>query len=100
VVAPVENLTRLAGTVTARGPHPTLPDWDLVTLSVEQAQSGPGRADLLSKQAARPVQLAVRRDLLGAAGPGWRLAARAKLTQNGPLAESHPAPGDFRVEPG
>ncbi len=99
MVAPIENLTRLVGTVTARGPHPTLPDWDLVTLSVDRAESVPGRADLLSKQAARPVQLAVRRDLLGATVPGWRLAVRVRVTQNGPLAESYPAPGDFQVEP-
>ena len=99
MVAPVENLTRLVGRVAERAPHPTLPDWDLVTLAVDRAEGVAGKADLLSRRADRPLQVAVRRELLGDAGPGWRLDGRARVTAGGALLEAYPHEGDLRLSP-
>jgi hypothetical protein len=111
VVAPPPNLTRISGTVLARRPHDTLADWDAVSVAVDAASPVPGVKDLVGPNLARmatgrgpdgrpEVVIAVRRDLLGDAGPGWRLAGRVKFTPDGPMAEAHPAPGAFVVEPG
>ena len=54
------------------------------------ADSGDGPAD---------VDIAVRRELLGAAEPGWHLRCRVKLTPDGPMAEPHPAAHDLTVTP-
>ena len=50
-------------------------------------------------EAAGRLELAVRRELLDAAAPGWRLRCRVRLTPNGVLAEPHPAPADLLLEP-
>jgi hypothetical protein len=97
MVAPVENLTRLEGTVKARRAHPGLDGWDLVTLAVERAEPVSGQADLLSRHAGSELELAVPRALLGAAGPGAQLSTRAKFTPDGARAEAHPDPGAFSV---
>jgi hypothetical protein len=99
VVAAAPNLTRLSGTITSRRPHPRLSGWDEVTLAVARADAVPGRADLLSARArgARELPVAVRRDLLGDASPGWRLVVRARMTVNGAVAEGYPKKEDFRL---
>jgi hypothetical protein len=97
MVAPIENLTRIEGTVEARRPHPRLDGWDLVTLAVDGAESVPGQADLLSRHAGGRLELAVPQALLGGAGPGARLVTRAKVTPDGARAEAHPEPGAFSV---
>ncbi len=106
MVSPAPNLTVLSGTVLARRPHPSLPDWDEVSLAVDATAAVPGTADLVSRHveaqaAAVPsgVVVAVRRDLLQGAGPGSRITLRAKLTPSGPMAEQHPPPGALRIEP-
>jgi hypothetical protein len=58
--------------------------------SSSQGDHGDGSAE---------VEIAVRRELLGAAEPGWQLSCRVKLTPNGPMAEPHPAVGDLSVTP-
>lgn len=98
MVAPIENLTALVGTITERVPHPDLEGWDLVTLSREHTESVPGKNDLLSGRTDETLRVAVRRDLLGDAAKGWRLSARARLTPAGLLAEPYPADGNFQVE--
>jgi hypothetical protein len=112
VVAPPPNLTVVSGRVVARRPHDTLPDWDIVTVAVDSTAPVPGLRDLVGPNLPRtPVAagadfeapelaIAVRRELLGDAGPGWHLAVRVKHTPNGPMAEQHPAPGDLVLAPG
>jgi hypothetical protein len=56
-----------------------------------------GKADLLVSQRGLKIDLAVRRELLGAAGPGAKLECRAKRTPAGAMCEAHPKPGDFKV---
>jgi hypothetical protein len=96
VVSPVEHLTRLAGTVLARWPHERLPDRDVVLLDVDSAEVVLG-PDLLSQRIGQEVEVTVRRELLGAAGPGARLSVRAHLTPVGVVAESHPPPGELLI---
>ena len=101
MVAAVENLTRLEGTILSRSPHERLDGWDEVVLQVTGTQSVPGKADLVSaRRGTEPLHLAVRRDLLGAAGPGSRLTARARLAAGDVLAEPYPQAGDFEVATG
>jgi hypothetical protein len=117
VVSPPPNLTVVSGRVLARRPHDTLPDWDAVTLAVDSTAPVPGLRDLVGPNLAAPNQartpatvdqdadlpelvIAVRRDLLGAAAPGWHLTVRVKHTPNGPMAEQHPGTGDLVVGAG
>jgi hypothetical protein len=97
VVAPIENLTRIRGTITSRRPHPSLPGWDVVTVDVDAAEPVPGMRDLLASRAGSGFEVAVPRALLGSAGPGAQVSCRAKLTPNGAMCEPHPKPGDFSV---
>jgi hypothetical protein len=110
VVAPPPNLTAVAGTVLDRRPSETLPDWDVVTLAVDDVSAVPGLRDLIGPNLRPPaadddgtgvpeLAVAVRRELLGDAAPGWRLRCRVRLTPNGAMAESHPAPFDIGLEP-
>jgi hypothetical protein len=110
VVAPPPNLTTITGTVLARRPSETLPDWDVVTLAVDDVAAVPGLRDLVGPNLRQPsgvdddagppeLVLAVRRELLDDAGPGWRLRCRVRLTPNGAMAEPHPAPPDIGLEP-
>lgn len=102
MVAAAPNLTLLSGTIRARQPHPTLRGWDEVTLAVARAEPVAGQRDLLSARVAVAGELpvAVRRELLGdAAGPGWRLLVRARMTVNGAVAEGYPRAGDFELTP-
>lgn len=108
MVAPAPNLTRVSGTVLRREPHPTLPDRDAVVLAVESTAPVPGLRDLVGPVLTgsppdaggrRELELVVRRQLLGAAAPGWLLTCRVRFTPNGLLAEPHPDAAAFSVEP-
>jgi len=101
VVSPPPNLTEVSGSILARRPHPTLPDWDVVSLAVDSSSPVPGVRDIAGPRLRTPpgegppagppeVDVAVRRDLLGAAGPGWHLTCRVKLTPDGLMAERRP----------
>jgi len=112
VVSPPPNLTVVSGRVLARRPHDSLPDWDTVMLAVDGTAAVPGLRDVVGPNVPgtpaaggpgsdRPeLVIAVRRDLLGDAAPGWQLTVRVKHTPNGPMAEQHPAPGDLVLAPG
>ena len=96
----VENLTEFTGRVLARQRHPSLDGYDLVTLRAEQSHGVQGYADLLSARVPGDLELVVRRDLLGDAGPRAVLRCRAALTGRGEImVQPHPAPGDFSVQP-
>ena len=106
VVSPAPNLTRVTGTVVARSPHPTLADQDLVVLAVDDTQEVAGLRDLVGPAVARAeprddgrreVEIAVPRELLGDAAPGWQLTCRVRFTPNGLMAEPHPADGAFAL---
>jgi hypothetical protein len=109
VVSPPPNLTVVSGRVLERRPHDTLPDWDAVTLAVDNTAPVPGLRDLVGPHvswtpsaagtgsAPPELVIAVRRDLLGDAAPGWHVTIRVKHTPNGPMAEQHPAPGDLVI---
>jgi hypothetical protein len=80
-------------------PRPGKGGWEVVALSVERAEGIAGKNDLLSSRIEQPVRVRVRRELLGAAGAGWRLDLRARLTQSGAIAENCPKTGDFTASP-
>ena len=97
MIQSIENLTCIEGIVRACRPHPTLPDYDVVTLGVEHAEDVAGKANLLAHATGRDVDVSVRRALLASGGPGARLRCRVKHTPDGAMCEPHPAPGDFLV---
>jgi len=104
MVAAPPNLTVVSGRVLARRPHDALRYWDVVTLEVDGAAPVPGFRDLLSGNLKPEVSgfglpVAVHRDLLGDARPGWHLRLRVKQTPNGPMAERHPPPGELLIAP-
>ena len=95
MVQMVENLARIEGTVIARKPHSTLNDYDVLTLRLERAEPVPDRANLLGSLIGSSIEVAVRRALLGNAGPGAHLRCRAKRTPDGAMCEPHPEAGDL-----
>jgi hypothetical protein len=97
MVQAIENLTALSGRVLTRSRHPTLGDYDLVTLAVERAEPVPGRANLLSSEVGKELSVAIRRELLGDAKQGDHLRCRAKRTPAGAMCEPRPDPADFAV---
>ena len=108
MVSAAPNLTQVTGTIVARAPHPTLADRDVVVLAVDGTQEVPGMRDLVGPAVSRAepgddgrpeVEVAVRRELLGDAAPGWRLTCRVRFTPNGLLAEPHPRVDAFAVDP-
>jgi hypothetical protein len=68
-------------------------------VEVQDASAVPGKADLLSARAGQRLEIAIRRVLLQGAAPGSTLRLRAKLALGEVMAEPHPDPGDFNVEP-
>ena len=87
MVSAPDNLTRLAGPLVERRPHPRLPDWELVVLDVQEVEPVPGRADLLSRRLGERLEVAVPRAVLGGTGPPDHLSVRARLTARGVMAE-------------
>lgn len=69
----------------------------MVTLALDRAEAVPGKANLLQPLLGSTVEVAVRRALLGDAGPGARLRCRAKRTPDGAMCEPHPEPSDFEI---
>ena len=99
MVQVVENLTLIRGRILARKAHPSLDHYDLVSVSVEQAEPVEGKADLLSRLIGTQTELAVRSELLGSAQPGDELRCHAKATVNGAMCLPHPGAREFSVMP-
>src|SRR5260370_39531611 len=97
MVQMVENLTQISGTVIARKRHATLSEYDVVELKLDTAEPVAGKTDLLSSQLGRTIEVSIRRDLLGNAGPGVHLRCRAKRTADGAMCEPHPEPGGMEI---
>jgi hypothetical protein len=93
-----ENLTQLEGTVVGRSPHPTLPDFEVVDLHVEQASPVEGKPDLVHASPGTVLPVVVRKELAERVGESTRVRFRAARTSSGEvMAEPHPAPQDFSV---
>ena len=93
-----ENLTQLEGTIAGRSPHPSLPDFDVVDLHVEQASPVEDKPDLVHAAPGTVLPVVVRRELAERASEGARVRLRAARTSSGEvMAEPHPAPDDFSV---
>ena len=99
MVQGIENLTTIGGTITQRRAHPSLADYDSVTMSLECTEAVEGKADLLGTLARDTIEVAVPRALLGDAQPGDRLRCRAKQTPQGAMCEKQPPPGTFSLTP-
>ena len=89
MVAPVDNLTRLSGTLRDRRPHPDRDGWELVVLDVAEVEPVEGRADLLSRRRGETLEVAVPVATLADAVPGGPLSVRARLTPRGVVSEPH-----------
>jgi hypothetical protein len=98
MVQGIENLTRLAGTIVARRPHPELRGYDVVTLDIDFASPVEGKANLVAAQAGSRIDVTTRRELLGTAGAGARVQCRAQRTLDGVMCEPHPEAGDFKIK--
>ncbi|TSD86389.1 hypothetical protein FFK22_022490 [Mycobacterium sp. KBS0706] len=66
-------------------------------LHLDRADAVPGKANLLESLLGGSVEVAVRRELLGASASGAHMRCRAKRTPDGAMCEAHPAPGNFEV---
>jgi hypothetical protein len=99
MVQAVDNLTTIIGTILSLSDHPTLSGYEIVMLRLEEARPVAGKADLITGRLADRVPVAVPRELLGNAQPGWRLRCRAKRTPDGAMCEPHPAPGELSLLP-
>ncbi|MFL5280062.1 MAG: RimK family alpha-L-glutamate ligase [Rhodopila sp.] len=97
MVQMVENLTQISGMVVSRKPHPTLADYDVVSLQIDAANPVSGKADLLGRLVGNTIDVTVRRALLGMSGPGAHLRCRAKRTLDGAMCEPHPDVGDIEI---
>jgi len=93
-----ENLTQLSGQIVARKSHPSLADYDSVTVRIATASAVEGKMQILKPQPGELVELVVRRELLGNATSGNRIKCRAKHSLNGPMCEPHPEVGNFVIE--
>lgn len=93
----VENLTNIGGRIIEREPHPTLPGYDLVSVTLDVIAPVPGVRSLIDAREGTTMTVAVRRELLGDAGPGYRIHCRAKRTAGGAMCEGHPAPENFGI---
>lgn len=99
MVQAIENLTALVVRVISVAPHPRLIDWDQLDVEILTAAPVAGRADLLSQRVGEQVPMAVRRDLIPDLTPGSLVSCRAKLHVGEVMAEAHPDPADFTVQP-
>jgi hypothetical protein len=95
----MENLSQLSGKVLSRKPHPRLPDYDVLTVQLDQIDPVEGKTDLLATRLGSPIELSVRRALLGSTSANVRVRCRAKLTPDGAMCEPYPEPGSFEVRP-
>jgi hypothetical protein len=99
MIQAVENLTTIVGTILGLASHPSLPGYGVVTLRLEEARPVEGKADLISNQLGRDMQVTVRSELLGGARPGARLRCRARRTPDGAICEPNPEAGGFAIAP-
>lgn len=98
IVQAPENLTQLEGYISGREPHPTLPDFDVITVKVTQAGPVDGKSDLVRPAGEDDLRVAIRRELLAGAPPGARVRLRAARTSSGEImAEPHPDPEEFSI---
>ena len=97
MVQGIENLSRIAGRVISRRPHPTLADYDVLRVALESATPVEGKADLLGAQVGNELDVAVRRALVPQGSAGARLECRAKRTPDGAMCEPHPDAQDFSL---
>ncbi|WP_162501432.1 hypothetical protein [Methylobacterium crusticola] len=58
-----------------------------------------GKADLISNQLGKEMQVAVRSALLGGVRPGARLRCRARRTADGAMCEANPEASGFAILP-
>lgn len=95
----IENWSVIRGPIITRAPHPRLPDFDVVTVRIDNVQSVAAFANLMAQFVGQEMQVTVRRDLLKDAAAGAVLSCRAKRTMDGAMCESFPQAGDFSVQP-
>lgn len=97
----IENNTDIRCTVLARSPSASLPDYDELSVAVDEATPVPGQADLVSRRLGDTLDLVVLRSLLPEGElVRWRLACRARLAGPGVyMAEKDPPPERFQLTP-
>ena len=93
----IENLTQIEGTVTARRPHPSLSDYEMVMVRVGRVEAVEGFPSLIKAKPGDQIEIAVRSALLGNVASGASVRLRAKGTADGIMCEPHPLPGNFLI---
>lgn len=99
MVQVADNLTEVVVRVVGVSAHPRLEDWDKLEVEVVEAAPVEGRADLLSQRLGQRLPMSVRHELAVDLAPGSVLTCRAKLHAGEVMAEPHPLPGAFSVQP-
>lgn len=99
MVQAIENQAAIKGTILAIRPHESLQGYAVVTLSLLQVETLPGKVNLLAQPPGTTLAVTVRSQLLEGASKGWILRCLAKLTPAGAMCEKEPQPGDFTLQP-
>lgn len=94
MVQVIENSTDITGTVVNRTPCANVPDYDELTLRIDEATPVAGLADLMSQRIGDTLNLLVAHHLLPDGGlVGRQLRCRARMAGPGVyMAESDPPP--------
>ena len=99
MVSSVDNRSRLRGVVAGRAPHPSLPEFDVLEVDVEETSRVDERPDLLASTVGSRILVTVDRSLLDqAVRPGAGVACVVRRTPDGAMADRDP--GSVRlIEP-
>lgn len=91
VVSSVDNRSRLRGVVAGRAPHPSLPEFDVLEVDVDETAQVDERPDLLASTVGSRVLVTVDRSLLDpAVRPGAGVVCVVRRTPDGAMADRDP----------
>jgi hypothetical protein len=94
----IENLTQIQAEILARSQHPSLKEYDVLTVNLLKAEPIHGKTDLLSPQVGNTLNLTVRRELLDKGQTGDKLYCRASRSFDGAMCEPFPDLENFRID--
>jgi hypothetical protein len=91
MVSSVDNRSRLRGVVAGRAPHPSLAEFDVLEVDVDETSRVDERPDLLASTVGSRVLVTVDRSLLDqAVRPGVRIVCVVRRTPDGAMADRDP----------
>lgn len=92
----MDNRSRLRGVVAGRAPHPSLPEFDVLAVDVDETSTVDDRPDLLASTVGSRVLVTVDRSVVDqAVRPGAGIVCVVRRTPDGAMADRDP--GSVRV---